>query len=149
MSEEAFNLREVTGQESGIIVYGDGSVIVLNWTQIGDNCLPAVFLGGIYGLPHEDIEVDETYHTEDVRDEIPGSIWVVEVAEWTTKDAEERDGDSVLNTDIDILYDVNDDLPLLFGFDASSGRQIEVEPVKGEVYILSNGAKVIAPADWN
>lgn len=39
------NLQELTGQESGIVIYSSGQTIVANWHKLGDNELPAVLTG--------------------------------------------------------------------------------------------------------
>ncbi len=55
MSEKVSSLLELTkGQESGIVVYGNGEAIVCNWASIEG--LPRVSsLGGVLGL-NEEIE---------------------------------------------------------------------------------------------
>ena len=46
-------LYELTGQESGIIVYEDGSAAVGNWAALEDDCLPMFFEGGFVSYPME------------------------------------------------------------------------------------------------
>ncbi len=45
------NLMELTGQESGIVVYGNGEAIVCNWVNVSG--LPRVSMAGIIGLNEE------------------------------------------------------------------------------------------------
>lgn len=42
------DLQELTGQESGAVQYGDGSIWVGNWTQV--NGIPRMFATGLIGL---------------------------------------------------------------------------------------------------
>ena len=49
MDEETYNdLQELTGQESGAVQYGDGSIWIGNWTQV--NGIPRMFATGMIGL---------------------------------------------------------------------------------------------------
>ena len=49
MSEKNFeDLQELTGQESGAVQYGDGSIWVGNWTSISG--IPRMFATGMIGL---------------------------------------------------------------------------------------------------
>ena len=49
MKEENDNtLQDLTGQESGPVQYGDGSIWIGNWTQV--NGIPRVFATGLIGL---------------------------------------------------------------------------------------------------
>lgn len=49
-------LLELTGHEAGIIVYKDGSAIVVNWNQCEDDCIPALAPVGdmIINFPQEE-----------------------------------------------------------------------------------------------
>jgi len=65
---EKTNLLEITGQESGIIIYGD-SVIVTNWATYG-NGLPIMSpINTVMEWPeNEPLNVDTEYYVEDIRD---------------------------------------------------------------------------------
>ena len=39
------SLRDLTGQESGIVVYPGGNIIVCNWSGLEDNEILSVFCG--------------------------------------------------------------------------------------------------------
>ena len=53
------SLRNLTGQESGIVVYPGGNIIVCNWSGLEDNEIPSVFCGlFLTGTP-----VDHRYFT--------------------------------------------------------------------------------------
>lgn len=134
-------LRDLTGQESGIIVYAGGEVAVLNWGDIGDNCLPALGpFGTMLSWPEDGDDMGDVFdgadmrHVDDITGEIDGSIWIDDDEE------DDADGNIILGTDLDIICDDNDDLPQVF---------LAENPVSGNVYTLRNGTKVIAPDDWN
>lgn len=121
---------ELTGQESGIVVYDSGETLVVNWSQYDDNRLPKVFGAlGAFGWPEdEDIFAGcEKRHVIDIRDEIPGTMTI--------------DEDGNVDCDIDIVIDENHDLVEIF--------LAADEPTAGEVYTLTDGTKIIAPSDWN
>lgn len=128
-------LQELTGHESGIVIYEDGSVAVYNWISCSENELPIVFpIPMPINWPEaEDVFDDVTAkHVDDIRDEIPGTIWI-----------EEDVGDEDLVTDLDIVYDENNDLVRLFL------EQLEPCDYMGTVYTLKDGRKIIAPDEWN
>ena len=41
-------LMELTGHEAGIIVYENGDVIVVNWNQCDDDCVPVLSPWKVY-----------------------------------------------------------------------------------------------------
>lgn len=47
----ASNLQEITGKESGSVMYEDGSINILNWSSIDG--LPRLFAGAPLGLGEE------------------------------------------------------------------------------------------------
>jgi hypothetical protein len=49
-------LLELTGHEAGIIVYKDGSAIVVNWNQCDNDCIPALAPVGdmVINFPQEE-----------------------------------------------------------------------------------------------
>ena len=56
--EERFSdLKEVTGQESGIVLYANGDAIIANWSSC--NGLPRVFAGGLIGMGEEITVTDQ------------------------------------------------------------------------------------------
>lgn len=129
-------LMELTGPEAGIIVYGDNSVGVFNWGNYDENRLPILAPGGI---PMAWPDADDVFvgvakaHLDDFRSEIPGTIWIDEV----------NGDEAVAGTDLDIVYDENNDLVRLF--------LEELDPVEysGTVYTIEDGRKIIAPDMWN
>lgn len=56
--EKVENIMELTGQESGIVVYGNGEAIVCNWTNVDG--LPRVSAIGVIGLKEEVEKVEGT-----------------------------------------------------------------------------------------
>lgn len=83
-----WSLEEITGQESGIVLYDDGSMLICNWAGGG---LPKVSpLGGLIGLG-DDLEPEgDPEHIPDI------GAWL--------------DG-----RDHDLMYDANDDYDSLWG----------------------------------
>lgn len=137
-NEHPFNLRQVTGHDAGIVVYDGTAVLVANWADMADNRLPAYLAHGIvFGWPFETISIEDRYKVEDIRDELPGTVWLSD------------DEENVLDTDLDIIYDEFGDIPALFGFDTGAGAMVLDHPTSGVVYILDNGIKIIAPDEWN
>lgn len=74
-------LLELTGHEAGIIVYKDDSVLVTNWNQCNDDCIPALApVGGIgranelIWFPHEQgyIENAKESRFDDIRTILKG-----------------------------------------------------------------------------
>lgn len=123
-------LMELTSHEAGIIVYGGNTVGVFNWGRCDDNQIPVLSpLGEPMPWPEADDVFDEAEetHVEDIRTVIPGRIWT-------------EDGKA--ETDLDVVYDQENDLARLFLAD--------LDPVEyeGYVYTLKDGRKVIAPDMW-
>lgn len=45
-------LQELTGQESGILIYPDGETLIMNWSEYDEYCLPFNGKGGqVFLLP--------------------------------------------------------------------------------------------------
>lgn len=135
-----FNLND-TRHEAGIILYGENAVGVYNWMSCGDNELPMVSpFGSPICWPASDIDEESaklvhTAHVDDIRDYLPGTV--------------RQDEDSVA-TDMDIVYDVNDDLPALFGIGPSAADYDgEDTPYAGDIWELPGGYKVITIDIWN
>lgn len=79
------NLLEITGQESGVIVYGD-DVIICNWSSTSLNGLPRLFIGLELISLHEKMTAENLGYSEDIFSEIE---------------------------DKKIIYDFNNDFPTL------------------------------------
>jgi hypothetical protein len=138
-------LYDITGQESGIVVYGD-SVIVVNWaSQCPNGGMPMMAPLGIDGIiewPSGNNLISKPRKVKDIRERLPG---VMESAE--------EDGETVIKaTGMHILYDINCDIPRLFGFLPDEGAGNEAEPTGGMIYSVkgeSCDAIVIAPDGWH
>ena len=148
-------LYELTKQESGIILFTSGEIIVTNWSQCEDDCIPHLSpfgtvmqwpCDGIFdGLPKEDnadglaqlVEVGmynpyKSEHVDDVRDILPGKVWI--------------DDDGELDTDMNILSDDNNDIPALFVKIDDDRDPADI--TSADIYILSDGTKIIVPVGW-
>ena len=146
MDNKYENLLELTGQESGIVVYGD-EVIVTNWSSI--NGLPKMAPAnlGIIGWP-DDIIVVKQYDTDDIRDILPGSI--VEVED------DDEDGTVIEAAGMEIVSDHNGDIAALWGYNLGLQCNATINldddgnllPTPGTVYELEEGVIVIAPDGW-
>lgn len=65
------NLQELTGQESGIVIYGNKEAIVCNWTSISG--LPKVFITGLLGNDDDIPCVNgEEYKEEQIKNLLEG-----------------------------------------------------------------------------
>jgi hypothetical protein len=137
-----FNLYEDTAHEAGIIIHGEEAVIVTNWSSYGDNRVPMLLapLGLMEWLiEDEDAKTVKLRDVEDIRDELPGKVWINE------------DGDA--DTDMDIVYDANGDLSALFGIrtgdtDPDFYKDFP-HPFSGSVYeIAGTDIKVITIKNW-
>lgn len=140
-----FNLYNDTNHEAGIIIHGEEAVIVTNWSSYGDNRVPMLLDPlGLMEWPvddeDEDVKIVKLRDVEDIRDELPGKVWVNE------------DGDA--ETDMDIVYDANGDLSALFGIrtgdtDPDFYKSIP-RPFSGSVYEITGAdIKVITIRVWD
>ena len=139
-------LRDLTEQESGIVVRGD-AVIVTNWeSSCPDGGLPLLAPWGtdLIAWPDEIVVVSE-YDVADIRDVLPGIIAEVE-------------GGIVEAQGMDIVYDANGDIPALWGFQVKTARlgasintddDGNLAPTEGKIYELADGTIVVAPDGWN
>lgn len=131
-------LMELTGKESGIVVYGDRSVGVFNWANLGDDRLPAVLTSlNVLFDRREDPSIFadvKTHRFEDVRAELPGTIYR------TGETA--NDGLEIADTDMDIAYDRNGDLLRLFL------TKLEDCEYAGSAYTLQDGTKILTLDMW-
>jgi hypothetical protein len=147
MDNKVESLQDLTGQESGIVVYGD-EIIVANWSSISGLPKMAPANLGIIGWPAELIVVRQ-YSVGDIKDALPGSI--VEV--------EDDDGDGVIieTNGMDIVCDANGDIPALWGYDLGLPCNAIINrddagnlaPTAGTVYELEDDVIIIAPDGWN
>lgn len=137
-----FNLYEDTAHEAGIIIHGEEAVIVANWGSYGDNRVPMLLapLGLIeWTIEDEDAKIVKLRDVEDIRDELPGKVWINE------------DGDA--ETDMDIVSDENGDLSALFGIRTGDSDPDFYEdfphPFSGSVYeIAGTDIKIITIKNW-
>lgn len=137
-----FNLYEDTAHEAGIIIHGEEAVIATNWGSYGDNRVPMLLapLGLMeWPIEDEDAKIVKLRDVEDIRDELPGKVWINE------------DGDA--ETDMDIVSDENGDLSALFGIHTGYTDPDFYEdfphPFSGSVYeIAGTDIKVITIKNW-
>lgn len=70
-------LQDLTGQESGILIYPDGEAFILNWSDYGEQCLPYINIGNrVLPLPtpkawRGTISAEEC---ENILDELPEGL---------------------------------------------------------------------------
>lgn len=137
-----FNLYEDTAHEAGIIIHGEEAVIVTNWGSYGDNRVPMLLapLGLMeWPIEDEDAKIVKLRDVEDIRDELPGKVWI--------------DEDGNADTDMDIVSDENGDLSALFGIRTSDTDPDFYEdfphPFSGSVYeIAGTDIKIITIKNW-
>lgn len=103
-------LYDLTHREAGIIIYDDGSVAVANWLACGDDMVPHLAPFGIGMIPFPvkaGLLESATFETvDDFRTVLPGSIWLT--------DETDNEGNPVADTDLDIIHDQFNDLPIAF-----------------------------------
>lgn len=153
-------LYELTRQESGIILFTSGEIIVTNWSQCEDDYIPHLSpFGTVMNWPCEGIfdnlqmtdeaaKLDEDdlegrkmfgYNpyksdlVDDVRDVLPGKVWI--------------NDDGEIETDMEILADEYNDIPALYV--KIDGERDPDEITSAHVYTLADGTKVIVPVGWN
>lgn len=130
-------LNELTNQESGIIIYDtqSRSLAVVNWSGCDeDESIPIFYppFGWYLPFPFDGFNVARQYTTNDIMDDLPGTIW--------STGETDSDGTLLLDTDLDIVHDYNDDLIKLY---------LDDNKTAGTVYELENGIIVIAPQGWH
>ena len=137
-----FNLYKDTEHEAGIIVYEDNAVGVFFWAAMpcGDNCIPVLSpIGTPISWPRavaEEVEVVHIGSVDDVREYLPGSVFL-------------KDGK--ITTDMDIVYDRDGDIPGLFGFGPHAAPYNDsdiAQPYRGDIWELPGVGKVITISDW-
>lgn len=141
------DLFDITGQESGIVVY-DNSVIVCNWA--GKKGLPRMFVGAdpVF-LPFEcdaAANVENLGYKEDVRDALPGPLKLI------------VDENEAHIEGVEILSDPFADILALWGYEVTFADETTNTvirdadgnhmPTGGNVYQVGE-ATVIAPEGWN
>ena len=133
------NLEKLTGNESGIILYGDKTVAAVNWCNMGDDMFPMLspFGGEMIGWP-EERPFDNVKHkrVHDWRELLPGSVWLTEETD--------EDGNRIADTDLDIVYDKYQDIARACLDPDYCGGDFEAN-----VYTLADGRIIIAPDMWN
>lgn len=113
-------LQELTGQESGIVIYDSGETIVCNWSSLGENELPKVFSGQfVTGWDSEEniFEDAESSETEDFRPLLDGK---------------------------EIIWDENGDLESI-----ANGTYCWGDDFRATVWTLTDGTVIICPPLWN
>ena len=128
-------LMELTGHEAGIVIYESGEVAVVNWGQYDDDQIPRLApMLGMMGFPEDGIldNVPVSVTVEDVRDILPGKVWL---------------DDGELETDMEILQDDNNDIIALF-FKLENDDRDPDDLTSAEVYTLRDGTKIVAPHTW-
>ena len=145
-----FNFIDETGHESGIIIYtkedGQPEVIVAAGygSACAENALPALAPAGgltIWWPEPKDAELVFDREVEDIRKEIPGSVWAIEGE------------DDKIDTDLDIVLDEFNDIPAIFGFKAGDADPdlYNEYGYSGAVYHLTSrdDVKIVVPDFWN
>lgn len=62
--EELGMLQDLTGQESGIVIYNDGDTIITNWSSL--HGLPRLFAGVIIGMGGDGLRITAETHIPDI-----------------------------------------------------------------------------------
>ena len=145
-----FNFIEVTSHESGIIIYTNenerSEIVVASGygSSSAENALPVLSPVGnftVWWKEPEDAELVLEKEVEDIRKEIPGSVWAVE-----------GEGKKI-DTDLDIVFDEFQDIPAIFGFRAGDAdpELYKEYGYSGKVYRLTSrdDVKIIVPDFWN
>ena len=134
-------LFDLTGNENGIIVLNNGSIIVCEWLDSECGKLP-IFVPAqtLLHWPSEDpywFNYAKARVVEDIRNEVPGTIW------WL---GDRDDPEADFEMDIDIAYcegtRQENALADIFLDDTYGDRG-------GTVYDLPGGTKIIAPNQWH
>ena len=142
LSGGGFSLVRDTGHEAGIIIFENNSVTVCNWQECDDNQLPLLLPISSTPMPwtfdgkHKLVRAEDC---DDIRGKLPGTVWI--------------DSENAVQTDIEINYDANDDLPALFGIHVGNADP-EIyqgdKPYKGTVWTLDGENITILTIDlWN
>ena len=118
-------LRELTGHEAGIIVYKNNDIIIVNWDQCDDDCVPASAPWGdmVINFPREEgyIERAKESNFGDIRPILQGKT---------------------------VLLDEFDDIERLMSSDKPDKYGM-IPDRHGKKYILEDGIEIYVFADWN
>lgn len=135
-------LYELTGNESGIIVYDEEkkSVAAVNWLTAEEDTLPML---SPFGYDMIDFPQDEGWadilseeRVDDFRSVLPGSIWITE--------EKDEAGNPVADTDLDIVYDPHNDFANAF----LAPEETYGKYLGATVYKLACGVTIIVPEMW-
>ena len=121
-------LEELTGYESGIVVYPNGNVIVCNFRSLCGG-MPTMLYHILMGWG-EVPKVIKRFKTKDVRDYLPDQPTI----------STDEDGTTLYEVSYSLLYDLNDDILRLYH------NQDAV--VSGKVWILEDDTIILCPEDW-
>ena len=117
-------LRELTGHEAGIIVYENGDVIVADWNQCDDDCVPVLAPVGdmVISFPREEgyIERRKNSNFGDIRPILKGKT---------------------------VLLDEFGDIPRLMSHNPA--RYGMMPDRHGNKYIFEDGMEIYVFPDWN
>jgi hypothetical protein len=127
------NIQDMaSGQESGVVIYPGGEVFIINWSGLSGNELPQISPFGLIAIGKEPLTVVDQYRCEDIKSEFPGDVWKIEGS------------DDEYDTDMDVTLVNQDDLLGIFGF-----LPDWEDHTSGNVFVLDDDTKVIAPHGWN
>ena len=117
-------LRELTGHEAGIIVYENGDVIIADWNQCDDDCVPALAPWGdmVINFPREE------GYIERAKESIFGDIRPI------------LRGKTVLLDEFDDIERLMSDKPDEYGM---------MPDRHGNKYIFEDGMGIYVFPDWN
>ena len=116
-------LRELTGHEAGIIVFENGDVIIADWNQCDDDCVPVLAPAGdmVINFPREGyIERGKESNFGDIRPILQGK--------------------TVLLDEFNDIERLMSDKPDKYGM---------MPDRHGKKYIFEDGTEVYTFADWN
>lgn len=136
-----YNLEEAAGKNALIMCCGEKTVIVANIEGIGNGMLPFVSPFGTSIMPWKiDGELSKPEPVEDIREELPGTVWMID--------------ENTCDTDMDIAWDYNGDISALFGIRTGyADPDMYNGNYKGKVFYLDRGSdeeyKFIVPDCWD
>ena len=117
-------LRELTGHEAGIIVYENGDLIIANWDQCDDDCVPVLAPLGdmVINFPREEGYIERAKESQfaDIRPILKGK--------------------TVLLDEFDDIERLMSDKPDKYGM---------MPDIRGNKYIFEDGMEIYVFPDWN
>lgn len=155
MTREKLTLSDITGQESGIVVYpdtGGDKIIVCNWSSVcPDGGMPVLSpFGVLMCWPIDEIiEVVNNEHIDDIRTALSGEV------KSYGKDDENREEIGIEG--MGVVSDQHFDIPALWGYDCGDAiverdDAGNLVATAGKIYKIktasSDNAIVIAPDGW-